>query len=84
MIWQDAVIALANVIFIVTLSIQAYEIYKSRSSSLNLINSVTLSLGLYAISFSMLTLELYFSSLVTGMNALLWTVLTVLTLKFKK
>ena len=84
MIWQDIVIALANTIFIFSLSEQAYEIIKKKSSSLSLINSMTLGLGLSAISFSMFTLDLYFSSIVTGLNALLWFVISILTLKYRK
>ena len=84
MIWQDVVIALANTIFIFSLSEQAYEIIKNKASSLSLINSTILGLGLSAISFSMFTLDLFFSSTVTALNALLWFIITYLTLKYKK
>ncbi|MFP4402383.1 MAG: hypothetical protein ACLFPL_04070 [Candidatus Nanoarchaeia archaeon] len=83
MIWQDVVIALANTIFIFSLSEQAYEIIKHKISTMSLINTFTLGVGLSAISFSMFTLDLYFSSVVTGLNALLWFIIGVLTLKYQ-
>jgi hypothetical protein len=80
--WQDIVIALANTIFIFSLSEQVYEIIKHKVSTLSLINTFTLGTGLSAISFSMFTLDLYFSSIVTGLNALLWFLIAILTIKY--
>ena len=84
MIWQDVVIALANTIFIFSLAEQLYEIIKAKSSTLSLINTFTLGVGLSAISVAMFTLDLYFSSFVTAMNALLWFVIGFLTVKYRK
>ncbi|MCH8519306.1 MAG: hypothetical protein LAT82_00960 [Nanoarchaeota archaeon] len=84
MIWQDIVIALANTIFIFSLSEQIYEILKLKVSTLSLINTFTLGVGLSAISFAMFTLDLYFSSIVTGLNALLWFVIGFLTIKYRE
>ncbi len=83
MIWQDLVIALANIGFIIGLVEQIYEIKVSKTSSISLISSSIYSIGLYAMAFAMFTIDLFFSAILTGLNAILWTIILVLSYKYR-
>ena len=83
MSWQDLVITLASVGFVIGLIEQIYEILKSKQSSLSLISCSIYALGLYAMTYAMHTLDLLWSSIFTGLNAILWTTLLILSYKYR-
>lgn len=83
MIWQDLVIGGASVGFVIGIIEQIYEIIQSKNSSISLISSSIYSIGLYAMSFSMFNLGLTLSGMLTGINAIQWTIILILSYKYR-
>lgn len=77
MVWQDIVITLANLLFLYSLSNQVLYGFKSKKGLIALSSSFFTFVGLYAMSFAMYTLGLYFSALTIFISACLWVVLFV-------
>ena len=77
MIWQDIVIAIANLLFTYSLFHQVIYGFKKKKGLLTLTTSGLTSLGLYALALSFFTLNLYFSSIIAVINATLWLILLI-------
>lgn len=75
MVWQDIVISIANVLFTGTLLSQAYHGFKTKKGAFTQLNSAITCVSLYVVFACFLTLGLYFSAAVTGINATIWLVL---------
>ena len=75
MIWQDIVISIANVLFTYSLIKQVYHGFKKRKGFLTIQSSLLTTLGLYIMAFAMLTLKLYGSAIIMGINGTLWLML---------
>ncbi len=84
MVWQDVVIAMANVLFGYSLAYQVYHGFKEKKGFLTLQASAPTTIGLYAISFAFFTLNLYLSTLVSFFNGTMWLLLFIQRLIFKK
>lgn len=63
MIWQDIVIGIANVLFGYFLAFQVWKGFKDKKGYLALQTSFLTTIGLYALAFSFLTLNLNFQLL---------------------
>ena len=74
----------ANLIFFVSLVIQIYYGFKKKKGLITLPTSGPTAIGLYAISISFYTLSLYFSFVVSFLNATLWLVLFIQRIVYKK
>jgi hypothetical protein len=59
MVWQDIVIAIANVLFGYSLIYQVFKGFKEKKGFLALQTSLLTSIRLYAVAFVYLTLKLY-------------------------
>ena len=81
--WEDVVISSVTILFIFSLLEQIYEILKSKKSGISIITSFLYFCGLFAMACAMYSLELYFSSVMTGINAVLWAALFVLSVRYK-
>ncbi|HLC54660.1 MAG TPA: hypothetical protein VJK07_03490 [Candidatus Nanoarchaeia archaeon] len=77
MVWQDIVIALANVVFIFALSQQVYHGFKLKKTTITPYNSFPTFIGLYVMSLSFFTLGLYYSSLTAFLAGTLWLILYI-------
>lgn len=84
MIWQDIVIAVANVLFSYSLINQVWYGYKKKKGLITLVTSGLTSIGLYAVAIALITLELYISGAVSALSATLWLVLFVQRIIYKK
>ncbi|MBT4136147.1 hypothetical protein HOD75_00205 [archaeon] len=84
MVWQDIVIAIANVLFGYSLIYQVYLGFKKRKGFLAIQTSFLTTIGLYAIAFAFLTMNLYISALVSVFNGTLWLILFIQRLIYKK
>jgi hypothetical protein len=84
MIWQDIVIAIANLLFTFSLVNQVYHGFKTKKGFILLRTSGLTSLGLYLVGFSFFSLSLYFSGIIATTNATLWLTLFIQRLIFKK
>ncbi len=77
MIWQDMIITIASLLFTFSLFGQAYHGFKRKRGFIILRTSGLTALGLYAIGISVFTLSLYYSAIITIINATLWLTLFV-------
>lgn len=84
MVWQDIVIALANVLFSVSITYQAYRGYVEKKGFIALPTSSTTALGLYVLAFAFFTLDLYLSTIVATFSATVWLVLAIQRMIYKK
>lgn len=84
MLWQDIVVAVANLMFTYSLFHQVYYGFKKKKGLLTLTTAGLTFVGLYAIAIAFLTLPLYFSAVVSALNATFWLVLFIQRLVYKK
>ena len=84
MVWQDIIIAIANVLFAYSLVYQVHYGFKEKKGFLTLQASIPTAIGLYAISFAFFTLNLYLSTLTSFFNGTMWFLLFVQRLIYKK
>ena len=84
MIWQDLVIAIACIVFLISLIIQVYYGYKKRKALIALATSIPTSIALYSICVAYFTLDLYFSFIVTTGTAIVWTIIVIQGIIYSK
>ncbi len=84
MVWQDIVISLVNVVFIIALIPQIYNGFKLKKGFVIIATSVPTFIGLYVMAMAFYTLQLYYSSFVTVISGILWTILFIQRLIYKK
>lgn len=84
MVWQDIIIAIANVLFGYSLAYQVYLGYKEKKGFLALRASFLTAIGLYAMSFAFFSLMLYISSVVAFFSGTIWLLLFVQRLIYGK
>jgi hypothetical protein len=84
MVWQDIAVALANVLFIYSLSYQVYQGFKEKKGFITLQTTSLTTLGLYMIVISYFALHLYLSTMVGLVTATLWLMLTIQRIIYKK
>jgi hypothetical protein len=83
MVWQDLIIALANVLFGYSLVYQIWKGYVDKKGYLSLQTSFLTTTGLFALSISFFTLNLKVSSLVALFNGFLWLTLFIQGIIYK-
>ena len=84
MLWQDIVIALANVLFTYSLFNQVVHGYLKKRGFITKTTSGLTAFGLYAVTIAFLTLHLYISSCIAAVSATLWLILFVQGIVYKK
>ncbi|MBT4935696.1 hypothetical protein HOL21_02130 [Candidatus Woesearchaeota archaeon] len=84
MVWQDMVIAIANLLFTFSIFSQVHHGFKRKKGFVILQTSGLTSLGLYAIAIAFFTLSLYFSAIIASINATLWAILFVQRIVYTK
>lgn len=84
MIWQDVVIAVANVVFSISLIPQVFHGFKKRVGPIKFQTSIPLFIGLFSMSFTFFTLSLYFSAVGSFTQGILWLVLVIQRLIYSK
>ncbi len=75
MMWQDTLISISNILFTFSIACQVNHGFKLRKGFITLPTSGITAIGLYAMTFGFFSLDLFYSTIVTGVNAGLWTVL---------
>ena len=83
MIWQDLVIAIANLLFTASLIQQVYHGFKQKRGFILLRTSGLTSLGLYLIAIAYFSLSLFYSGIIATINATLWLTLFIQKVIFK-
>ena len=84
MVWQDILIAVANVIFGYSLAYQVYKGFKEKKGFLTVQTSLLTFISLYALSIAYLTLNLVFSTIICTFNGTMWALLFIQRLAYKK
>ncbi len=84
MIWQDAVVAIANVMFSYSLIYQVMHGFRKKKKFLTLTTSGLTFAGLYAVAIAFFTLNMVFSAAIAGVNATLWLILFVQGMTYRK
>ncbi|HLD06899.1 MAG TPA: hypothetical protein VJC16_05190 [Candidatus Nanoarchaeia archaeon] len=77
MIWQDAVMTVANSIFALSLIPQVYHGFKEKKGFIKPATSVPTFISIYAVAFSFYTLSLFFSSITAAITGTLWLILFI-------
>ena len=77
MVWQDIALSIASVLLGYALFPQVIKGFKDKRQDLSLQTSTLTVLGLMIITFSYFTLELTFSTIVTGITTSLWITLLI-------
>ncbi len=77
MMWQDIVIAIANIMFAYALIPQVYYGFKTRKGNLTFQTALITTLGLYVSCIAFITLNLIFSGIICMVNGTLWAILLI-------
>ena len=83
MVWQDFVISIVNVVFMIALVPQIYSGFKLKKGSVLIATSLPTLIGLYVMAMTFYTLQLYYSAFVTVIGGCLWTILFIQRLIYK-
>ena len=83
MVWQDFVISIVNIVFMIALVPQVYNGFKLKKGTVLIATSLPTLIGLYVVSVVYYTLQLYYSSIITVLGGILWTILFIQRLKYK-
>jgi len=81
--WQDYIITITIIAFSYALIPQVYQGFKKKRGYINLQTSGITALGMFTLTYVYLTLNLNFSSLISFINALLWSILFIQKLIYK-
>lgn len=82
--WQDITITLCNVIFTFALIPQVYEGFKTKTGHIKIQTALPYSLALGVMAFALYTLKLPFSSAITFIAGMLWGLLGIQTIRYRK
>lgn len=83
MLWQDAVIAGASIIFMYALVPQVFKGFKEKKSHITIQTSFLTAIALYVVAGAQLTLHLYAATIITSLTAGLWTLLLLQCLAYR-
>ncbi len=84
MVWQDIVIMAANIVFSVALIPQVFHGFKKKKGFIKVTASLPTFIGLYAMSFSLFTLSLFFSAVFSAVTGTLWLMMFIQRLIYQK
>ena len=83
MIWQDIAITIIIIAFSYALIPQIYKGFKKKKSLINLQTSFITGLGMYLLSFIYFTMDLYFSTIISFITGIFWTILFIQGINYK-
>ena len=84
MVWQDIVIAIANILFGYSLIWQVYCGFKKKKAAIALQSSFLTALGLYALAVAYFSLNLILSTIIGIFNGTMWLILFIQGIIYKK
>jgi len=84
MVWQDIVVAIANILFGYSLAWQVYCGFKKKKALISLQTSFLTAIGLYALAVAYFSLNLILSTVIGVFNGTLWLILFIQGLIYKK
>ena len=77
MIWQDLVVGLCSIILGYAIVPEVYSNYKNKKPSVTYQTSFITFVGLYVLSFTFFSMNLYFGAFVDFLTATLWLALFI-------
>ena len=80
--WQDLVISIVVIVFSLALVPQVYHGFKNKVGPIRHSASVPTFIGLFVLTATYVTLNLYFSSIFAFITGLLWLTLFIQRLKY--
>lgn len=84
MVWQDIVVAIANILFGYSLVYQVFKGFKEKKGFLALQTSFLTAIGLYALAVAYLSLNLFVSTVISTFNGTMWVLLFIQGIVYKK
>jgi hypothetical protein len=84
MVWQDIVVAIANILFGYSLVYQVYFGFKKRKGLLSKQTSILTTIALYALSVAYFSLNLYLSAVIGIFNGTMWLLLFIQGIIYEK
>ncbi len=84
MVWQDIVITIVTILISYALVPQVYKGFKNKKDYVTFQTSLITFIAISALAFSYLTLELYLSSIIALINTILWLILFIQSIIYKK
>ncbi len=84
MTWQDILITIATIAISYALIPQVYKGFKDKKKYITKQTSFLTGISLYAISFTYFSLKLIFSGIITTISAILWTIIFIQSVIYKK
>jgi hypothetical protein len=84
MVWQDITITICILFFSCALIPQIYQGFRKKEGSITLQTSLITFVGMYVLSFTYLTLKLYFSTIVGIITGTLWLTLFIQGIIYEK
>lgn len=84
MVWQDIVIAVANLAFAFSIFYQVYHGFQKKKGFVLLRTSLLTFIGLYAMAIVFFTLSLFYSGIIAAFNATLWLILFIQRIIYTK
>jgi uncharacterized protein with PQ loop repeat len=82
--WQDIVLMIVSILLSYALIPQVIKGFKSKRRLISIETSIITFLGLYVASYIYLTLNLYFTTIVTFITGTLWLILFIQSIIYKK
>jgi len=83
MTWQDIIISIIMISFSYALIPQVIQGFKQKKGVINFQTSIITAIGMYILSFTYITLKLYFSTIIGFITAILWTILFIQKIIYK-
>lgn len=83
MIWQDVIIAIANILFGYSLIYQVHHGFKIKKGLITLQTSFLTTIGLYTLAVVYFSLNLYLSALISLFNGTMWLLLFIQRIIYK-
>ena len=83
MVWQDIVISIANIVFLVALIPQIIDGFKKKKGLINPWASSLTILALFSLCVTYFSLDLIYSCGICFSNALLWIILLIQRIIYK-
>jgi hypothetical protein len=84
MIWQDFVIAIANILMGYALIPQVFKGFKNKKAYIKFQTGLITSLALYILGITLFTLNLFFSGAIALFNATMWLILFIQSIIYKQ
>ncbi len=82
--WQDIVVAIANIMFSYSLIHQVYHGFIEKKGFLTIPTSLLTTIGMFAITVVYLSLNLYISTIIGAFNGTMWFLLLIQRIIYKK